>query len=419
MQMLVDLKLKFLRFPGGNYLQGNYINSRFKWWETLGDLSERPGHLVPSGYRSSDGMGLHEFLLWAEDLGAEPVLGLYAGYSLKDKAVPAGKDLKPYVDEALNEIEYVIGPVDSECGAKRAAAGHPEPFPLRYVEIGNEDWADKSASYHSRFAQFYDAIKGKYPQLKCISSIGNDQSRRMVKGRDPDVLDEHYSHSTEEFLEDFGGYFDRYRRRGPEIIVGEWAAYEDTSIRPGDNKAQKQVCTPNMTAAIGDAVFMTEMERNSDIVKMQARSPLLANVNENQLRPSLIGYNAFKVYGSPSYYALKMFSTNYGNEILSAELSNKEGMYSSVTRDSKTGVIYIKFVNTGTEEVALTITLDGTEEVAPNAVIEILEGGPEDTNSIDEPKKVIPQTRTLEKIKPTLKCEIPPYSIVSIKLKEM
>ncbi|MBN2703657.1 MAG: carbohydrate binding domain-containing protein [Pontiellaceae bacterium] len=413
MQMLVDLKPKFLRFPGGKGLMGNTIDSRYKWMETLGSINERSGHMGHWGYRSTDGMGLHEFLLWAEELDAEPVLGLYAGYSLNDETVKPGKDLLPYIEEALNEIEYVIGPADSEWGAKRAAAGHPEPFPLRYVEIGYEDWTDKSAGYHSRFMQFYDAITEKYPQLNCISSIGNDQKRKMVIGRDPDAVDEHYSFSTEEIMEDFGGYFDRYSRRGPEVVVGEWTAYQ------GDQKSKDQSCTANMIAAIGDAVFMTEMERNADIVIMQARTPMLANVNEYQLRPSLIGYNASTVYGSPSYYALKMFSTNYGDEILAATLSNAEGMYKSVTRDSNTGVIYIKFVNTGVAEVALTVELNGTLEVAPNAVIEILEGAPEDANSADEPEKVVPKTQMLKNIKPTFKCEIPPYSIAVIKLKEM
>ncbi|MBN2685791.1 MAG: hypothetical protein JXR40_10980 [Pontiellaceae bacterium] len=419
MQMLVDLKPRFLRFPGGKILLGDTIDSRYKWWETLGDLRERPGRMSPWGYRSTDGMGLHEFLLWAEELDAEPVLGLYAGYSLKDETVKPGKDLLPYIEEALNEIEYVIGPADSEWGSKRAAAGHPEPFPLRYVEIGYEDWGDKSASYHSRFKQFYDAITEKYPELICISSIGNDQKRKMVIGSDPDAVDEHYSFSTQEVIEDLGGHFDDYSRRGPEIVVGEWAAYEDISIRPDDRQAKKQDCTPNMIAAIGDAVFMTEMERNADIVTMQARAPMLANVNDFQLRPSLIGYNASTVYGSPSYYALKMFSTNYGDEILSAELSDGDGLYHSVTRDSKADIIFIKFVNTGAEEVALTVALYGTREVAPNAVIEILKGAPEDTNTVDAPEKVIPKTQTLKNIKPTFKCEIPPYSIAVIKLKEM
>ena len=415
MQMLVDLKPKFLRFPGGEGLVGNTIDSRYKWWETLGDLSERSGQMGQWGYRSTDGMGLHEFLLWAEELDAEPVLGLYAGYSLNDETVKPGKDLLPYIEEALNEIEYVIGPADSEWGAKRAAAGHPEPFPLRYVEIGYEDWADKSASYHNRFMQFDDAITQKYPQLKCISSIGNDQKRKMVIGRDPDAVDEHYSFSTQEIMEDFGGYFDRYNRSGAKIVVGEWTVQEDSASQLGGKKS----CTPNMTAAIGDAVFMTEMERNADIVIMQARTPMLANVNKYQLRSSLIGYNASTVYGSPSYYALKMFSTNYGDEILSATLSNGEGMYKSVTRDSNTGVIYIKFVNTVAGKVDLTIALNGTLEVAPNAVIEILEGAPEDTNSVDEPQKVVPWTQTLKNITPTFKCEIPPHSIAVIKLKEM
>ena len=419
MKMLVDLKPKFLRFPGGNYLEGDRIDLRFKWWETLGDLSERPGHPCPWGYRSSDGMGLHEFLLWAEDMGAEPVLGLYAGYSLKGDYIAAGPELVPFVEEALNEIEYVIGPVDSEWGAKRAAAGHPEPFPLHYVEIGNEDWFDKSDSYQGRYAQFHDAIKKKYPQLKCISSIGNEQARMMVKSRTPDVLDEHYYRSTDQFLKEYEDYFEKYDRNGPEIFVGEWAAHEDGNIRPWDKEAKKQSSTPNMIAAIGDAAFMAAMERNSDIVTMQAYAPLFVNLNERQWRPDLIGYNALEAYGSPSYYALKMFSTNYGDEILGAELSKDSHLHCSVTRDSQSGIIYIKIVNPEHNEEVVRVGLDGTKEVAPNAVVETLKGKSDETNSIDDPIHLIPKSSTLKGIAPVFNCKVPAYSVVVLKVKEL
>jgi alpha-N-arabinofuranosidase len=174
MQMLVDMHPKFLRFPGGNYLEGDTIATRFDWKKTIGPEVDRNGHQGPWGYRSTDGMGLLEFLRWCEDMKAEPVLAVYAGYSLKHQHVKPGPDLEPFVQDALDEIEYVSGAITTKWGAQRARDGHPEPVPLRYVEIGNEDWFDRSGSYDKRFTQFYTAIKAKYPQIQCISTIGND-----------------------------------------------------------------------------------------------------------------------------------------------------------------------------------------------------------------------------------------------------
>ena len=201
MQMMADMKPQFLRFPGGNYLEGNTIAERFEWKKTIGPLENRPGHPAPWGYRSSDGMGLMEFLLWCEDIGAKPLLGIYAGYSLRGDYIKPGPDLVPYVQDALDEIEYITGPVTSKWGVERAKNGHLQPFPLTYVEIGNEDWFDKSGSYDGRFAQFYDAIKAKYPQLKLISSVGFEQPKsKWVTSRKPDVVDEHYYRSADEFF---------------------------------------------------------------------------------------------------------------------------------------------------------------------------------------------------------------------------
>ena len=151
LQMLIDMRPKFLRFPGGNYLEGDQIADRFEWKKTLGPLPERPGHMAPWGYRSTDGLGLHEFLLWAENMNAEPVLAVYAGYSLKGAYVKPGPELEPYIQDALDEIEYVTGPAASKWGSLRAKAGHPAPFALTYVEVGNEDFFDRSGSYDQRF----------------------------------------------------------------------------------------------------------------------------------------------------------------------------------------------------------------------------------------------------------------------------
>src|ERR1039458_5305080 len=233
MQMLVDLNPKFLRFPGGNYIEGDTVETRFEWKKTIGPIEERHGHPCPWGYRSTDGMGLLEFLEWCEDMKAEPVLAVYAGYSLKGMHVNPGPDLEPFVQDALEEIEYVIGDTNTTWGAQRAKDGHPAPFKLTYVEIGNEDWFDKSKSYDARFAQFYDAIKARYPRLKVISTIGNDQPETShVHSRRPDMTDEHYYRSVDEFIRMSPEYARKYDRTGPEIFVGEWAAYEDPKVKP-------------------------------------------------------------------------------------------------------------------------------------------------------------------------------------------
>ena len=203
----------------------------FRGNKLLGDIAKRPGHPCCWGYRSSDGLGLLEFLEWAEDLNAEPVLAVYAGFSLppKKELIQPGPDLSPYVSDALDEIEYVIGDATTKWGARRAADGHPEPFKLTYVEIGNEEWFDRSGSYDARFAQFYDAIKAKYPKLSMrISTVGNEQpASKLVHSRTPDVVDEHYYRPTVNFEQLAPTRFEKYDRKGPKIFVGEWAAYEN------------------------------------------------------------------------------------------------------------------------------------------------------------------------------------------------
>ncbi len=416
MQMLVDLKPAFLRFPGGNYLEGDTVDTRFEWKKTLGPITTRPGHQGPWGYRSTDGMGLLEFLQWCEDMGAEPVLGLYAGYSLKGAFIKPGKDLEPFVQEALEEIEYVMGPATSTWGARRAKDGHPQPFKLRYVEIGNEDWFDKSLSYDGRFAQFYDAIKKRHPQLKCISSVGGEQPEKLrVHSRKPDVLDEHFYRTAEDFLKMGRDYYDKADRKGYEIFVGEWAAHE-TPHPPWDPKSKQDPPTPNMKAAIGDAAFMTNMERNSDIVTMQCYAPLLVNLNERQWRPDLIGYDALNAYGSPSYYAIRMFSTHVGDRILTTSSAADSPLHTSVTRDSKSGKIFVKLVNSTPEPQEVAIELKGVKSLAPTAETETLAAAPDATNTPAAPTAVVPVKATISGVKPAFTHTLPANSITVLKL---
>ena len=418
MQMLVDLHPKFLRFPGGNYVEGDTIETRFDWKKTIGPIEERRGHPCPWGYRSSDGMGLLEFLKWCEDMKAEPVLAVYAGYSLKGMHVNPGPDLEPFVQDALDEIEYVTGDTNTTWGAERVKNGHPAAFKLNYVEIGNEDWFDKSKSYDQRFAQFYDAIKAKYPQLKLISTIGNDQPENLrVHSRKPDVTDEHYYRSMDTFLHMSPRYAQNYDRYGPEIFVGEWAAYE-TSFPPWDQRSQHEPPTPNLKAALGDAVFMAAMERNSDLIRMQCYAPLFVNVNPGarQWRPDLIGYDAISAYGSPSYYAIQMFDCNLGDEILPVTPSETV-VQSSATRDRKTGEIFLKLVNPNGAAESLKIEINGIASLASKGRAVTLTGNLDDSNSITRPRKVVPVTTTVRGIKPAFTYTLPPNSIVVLKLK--
>ena len=305
MEILGELKPSFLRMPGGNYLEGDTIDQRFEWKNTIGDISTRAGHQGPWGYRSTDGMGLLEFLEWCEDLHMQPLLAVYAGYSLRGAHVEPGADLKPFVDDALDEIEYVTGSTQTKWGAERAKNGHPKPFPLSYVEIGNEDWFDRSGTYEARFAQFFDAIKANYPKLQLIAT-------GPIKSRRPDVIDDHYYRSAAEMARD-SGHYDNYDRSGSKIFVGEWASI-------GGNP------TPTFNEALGDAAWLTGLERNSDLVVMEAYAPLLVNVNPrgSQWPTNLIGYNGLTSFGSPSYYVQSIFAKYTGEKVLpvSVKLSN-------------------------------------------------------------------------------------------------
>ncbi len=417
LQMLIDMRPKFLRFPGGNYLEGDQIADRFDWKKTLGPLSERPGHMAPWGYRSTDGLGLYEFLLWAEDMNAEPVLAVYAGYSLKGAYVKPGPDLEPYIQDALDEIEYVTGPASSKWGSLRARAGHPAPFKLTYVEVGNEDFFDRSGSYDQRFAQFNRAIKARYPHLQIISTVGFEHPENLrVRSVTPDVVDEHYYRTVDAFLNAARGQYDKYDRKGPKIFVGEWGAYE-TPFEPWNPRSHGEAPTPNMRAAIGDAAWMTEMERNADLIIMHCYAPLLVNVNPGarQWRPNLIGYDALRVYGSPSYHAIKLFATHVGDELLKANATDTNVLV-SVTRDSRSRMLYVKLVNPGDADAPVQLDVTGAT-LRPVATALTLAADPQATNSIDTPEHVVPvSSQVLIGVKPGFAYTVPANGIVVLML---
>lgn len=411
MEKMAALHPQFLRFPGGNYLEGNHINERFDWKKTIGPQVDRPGHESPWGYWSTDGMGLLEFLNWCEDLKMNPVLAVYAGYSLRGEHVNPGADLEPYVQDALDEIEYVTGGSDTKWGAQRAKDGHPEPFKLTYVEIGNEEWFDRAGTYPARYEQFAKAIKAKYPELKLIATA-------PVGSAKPDVLDEHYyRRATQNFqlanhydvvnrtatgAQNWdNGYFEKVDRNGPKIFVGEWATREGFP-------------TPNMGAALGDAAWMTGLERNSDLVVMSSYAPLLVNVNPGgmQWQTDLIGYDAVKSYGSPAYYAQVMFGSYLGDHTLGSKVEGAgPKFFYSITGSAEKKKLYLKLVNAESVAQPVDIDLNGAKVAATAKLVTLSAHDTQATNTIDHPTQIVPVESALNNVTSKVHHVMPAYSI--------
>lgn len=389
----------FIRLPGGNYLEGDTLKDWYNWKETIGPLVNRPGHMAPWTYWSTDGFGMMEFLKWTEELHVEPILAVYAGYSLRGEHVKPGKDLEPYVQSALDEVEYVTGDVSTKWGAERAKDGHAAPFPLHYIEIGNEDFFDKSGSYDERFAQFASALRKKYPQYQLIATTPVKEKA----GDEPDLIDDHYYKSPADMFA-MVHHYDDAPRTGPKVFVGEWAT------RSGSP-------TPNFGDALGDAAFMTSMERNSDIIKIASYAPLLVNVSPGAMQwpTDLIGYDSLTSYGSPSYYAQCMFGAHIGdgqpeNSITGVDPNAR--FYYSVTESSETKVLHLKLVNATTEDQPLEISLKGLGAGAHQAKMTSLHAATfQATNTITEPTAIHPVDGTLRFTGATLKHTVPAYTI--------
>ncbi len=444
MELLAAMKPSFLRFPGGNYLEGPNYENRFNWKATIGPLADRPTHMSPWRYRSSDGMGLLEFLEWCEDLHMEPLLAVYAGLHIDRGAnILTGDALRPSVQDALDEIEYVTGGPDTTWGARRVRDGHPQPFPLHYVEIGNEDWLNGGTdSYDSRFTMFYDAIKAKYPGLEIISTM-RSQDRTFVHSRPPDLLDDHFYIDIPTALSQ-AHLYDDYSRSATKIFVGEWATNRP---RTGD--------TPMMAFALGDAAWLTGLERNADVVQMNSYAPVFVNVNPGarQWAVDLIGYDALTSFGSPSYYVQKMFSNNRGNVVLPASFDPLprlaldqvpvapapppppgrggfagrgrgrgptgpfDGLYVSATRDTPTGDVILKLVNVQATPQSLRIDVKGVPSIRKEASGEVLTGPLDAVNTVASPRNVVPVPVAIADAGPSFTHELPAHSVSVIRLR--
>lgn len=453
MKLLKDLHPSFIRLPGGNYVEGGRFSDRFNWKQMIGPADHRPGHMGCWGYRSSDGFGLPEYLLWCKQLGAEPVLALFAGYVLNgDHFVAGSQEMALYTQEALEEIEYVSGPATSKWGKMRAADGFPEPFPLHYVEIGNEDWFDRSGSYDGRFAQMARAIRKRYPRLKIIATA-------PVKSFKPDLYDDHFYRSPRQLMQMAtlydkplgkpapitfaGGGWNGRQPDGTETFVGEWAAQEGHP-------------TPDLNSALADAAFVMGLEKNSDAITMECYAPLFVNVSPAdpvkgypkawQWNTNLIGYDALNSFGSASYYAQTMLAQNKGDVVLPAQLgvppavSNTrppEGggggklatdatyapqaapgsLFATATFSRNENTVIVKVVNAGDTSVDMAINLHGVAHMEPNGTAIVLAGDPQAANSLDEPRKIAPLQETIANVTPSFHRAFLPHSFTILRLR--
>ncbi len=322
-ELLEDLHPKFMRFPGGCYVEGqttprNKLHNRFEWKNTVGPIEQRPGHLsVNWGYNITDGFGYHEMLQLAEDLGAEPLFVVNVG--LGHGWLQPYDQLEVYIQEALDAIEYANGDAKTtKWGAERARNGHPEPFNLRLMEVGNENAnfyfdnnRDQSDHYFERYIQFYKAIKAKYPEVEVIGNVeswGTDEPS-WRSNHPVDILDEHYYRSPSWFEENFTKY-DSYDRNGPKIYVGEYAVTQGFGVNG------------HLTAALGEAIYMQGLERNADIVVMGSYAPIFVNEDNQAWRPDMIRFNASQSFGTPSYHVQKMMAQNIGTRIVPVSVTN-------------------------------------------------------------------------------------------------
>ena len=380
MALLGATKPGFWRVPGGNYLEGNTLATRFDWKATIGPLENRPGHQDDAwGYWSTDHVGLKAYLDMAESTGAEPLLAVFAGYTL-DHTVVAKADLGPYVQDALDEIEYVIGDAHTTTwGARRAADGHPAPYALTYVEIGNEDWFDTSGAYDGyRFPMFYDAIKQAYPGLKLVASAA-------VSSRTPDVLDDHYYNNDPAAFTAMVGQYDGVDRSGPKHLVGEYAVTDGTTGNP----------TGTLGGALGEAGFMVGLLHNADVVVGASYAPALAHVSDFQWPTNLVAFDSASAYGSPSYYVQRMFGASRGNVVVATRFDGAPATVSAVATRAADGTVYVHVVNPTASAVAAWVSLAGAATIGVSGQVTVLTGDPAARNSLAAPTAVAPVTSAL------------------------
>ena len=400
-QLLADMKPGFVRFPGGCIVEGRELATRYQWKKTVGDPAERElivnrwntefKHRSTPDYFQSFGLGFYEYFLLAEDIGAEPLPILNCGMACQynTSELVDMKDLDPYIQDALDLIEFANGATTTQWGKLRATMGHAEPFNLKMMGVGNEQWGTQ---YIERFKKFNAALKEKHPEIKLITSAGpapqGDQFTylwdELVK-LNADFIDEHYYQSPAWFLKNASRY-DAYPRKGPKVFAGEYAAHSKGQADPTSRN--------NWESALAEAAFMTGLERNCDVVQMCSYAPLLAHKDAWQWNPDLIWFDNLNVVPTPNYFVQKLFATNKGSYTVSIlkdkeVIAGKDSVYASATIDEASKELILKLVNTSRKSVSLKFSFAGGSVKSQNANMEVLKNKDLTTwNSFSNPLNV-------------------------------
>lgn len=409
-QALADVHPGVFRFPGGCIVEGTDLATRYQWKNTIGPVENRPlngnrwqhtfTHRFFPDYYQSYGLGFFEYFQLSEDIGAEPLPVLNVGMSCQFQNrndakwhVPVN-ELQPYIDDCLDLIEFANGDTTTTWGRKRAEMGHPAPFNMKLIGVGNEQW---DTLYFERLKPFVKAIKAKYPDIRIVGTSGPDSEGKMfeigwkaMKELKADLVDEHFYRNEEWFLNS-GLRYDNYDRKGPKVFAGEYACH-------GKGKKWN-----HYEASIYEAAFMTDMERNADVVWMTAYAPLFAHVEGWQWRPDLIWYDNTRMFKSVSYYVQQMYAINRGTNVLPMTMNGKfiagregqDGLFASSVVDKNDGTVIVKVINTSKTEQPVTINLNGLTGATTAATITLSHNGVDDENTLDNPEKITPKTGTV------------------------
>lgn len=408
-QKLADLKPGFLRFPGGCIVEGHELATRYQWKKTVGDVNERKlivnrwntemkDHPAPD-YFQSFGLGFYEYFLLAEDIGAEPLPILNCGMACEFNSCELAPldGLDPYIRDILDLIEFANGSTSTKWGKLRTEMGHPAPFKLKMIGVGNEQWGTQ---YIDRLKIILKVLREKHPEITYVGGSGPfpdgkdfDYLWQQMRELKVPLVDEHFYRSPDWFLKNAGRY-DNYDRTGPKVFAGEYAAHDKEGKEPESRN--------NWRSALAEAALMTGLERNADVVQMASYAPLFGHVDAWQWRPDLIWFNSLQSVATPNYYVQKLFSTNRGTNVVSALVAGKplegqDSLYASACTDSEASELIVKLVNAAKKSAVLNLDVEGRRLSAKEIDLQILTDGDLDAfNQVGKHEVVAPVNQSLK-----------------------
>ena len=417
-QLLYDMHPGFIRFPGGCIVEGRRLLNRYQWKTTVGDIAQRRtimnrwntefDYRPAPDYFQSFGLGFYEYFQLAEDIGARPLPILNCGMACQFNSDETASldELHEYIQDALDLIEFANGPTDSPWGKLRAQMGHPAPFHLEMIGVGNEQWGSR---YVERYKLFAAELKQKHPEIKLVAAAGPAPEGEPFNSMwaawrelKADIVDEHYYMSPEWFLSNSSRY-DHYDRSGPKVFAGEYAAQTAGTTR-SDNRN-------NWRGAIAEAAFMTGLERNGDVVVMASYAPLMANVHAWQWTPDAIWFDSLRSYGTPNYYVQGLYARNTGTRIIPISPQAEDGLYTSASLDERSHELIVKAINTTANARAAEIRLTGSTLSGPVRVETLQSNELEAENSFDHPRAVAPESSSAEIRSGVISIQLRPYSV--------